>query len=103
MPVSIFDSQKKTEVHGGKKMHLRPERNVGRLEQERSAMGNKFQIVGAAKANKRRALAERMSGTMSKCLSRDHRFLEEMCGVRRSHRGSYKILKCSNVKEEIMK
>ena len=50
----------------------------GRVEQERSARGNEFQIVGAAKINERRPFAERMSGrpTESKCLARDRRFLE---------------------------
>ena len=32
---------------------FRLERNAGRLEQEQSAMGNEFQIVGVAKANDR--------------------------------------------------
>ena len=45
---------------------------------ERSAIGNEFQIVGAAKVNERRPFAERVSGTVSKFLSRDHRSLEGM-------------------------
>ena len=49
---------------------------MGKEGQERSAIGNEFQIVGAAKANERRPFAERMSGTGSRCLSRDRRFLE---------------------------
>ena len=57
-------------------------------------MGNEFQIVGAAKANDRRPFAERMSGTLSKCLSRDRRFLEGMYEVRRSQIGRLRILKC---------
>ena len=71
---------------GGKKCVFSPERNVDRHVQERSAMGNEFQIVGAAKANDRRPFAERMSGTLSKCLSRNRRFLEGVYGVRRSDR-----------------
>ena len=74
-------------IYGGKKCVFSPERNVDRHMQERSSMGNEFQIVGAAKANDRRPFAERMSGTLlSKCLSRDRRFLEGMYGVRRSDR-----------------
>ena len=51
---------------------------MGKVEQERSATGtgNEFQMVGAAKVNERRPFAERMSGTVSRCLSRDRRFLE---------------------------
>ena len=49
---------------------------MGKVEQERSAIGNEFQIVGAAKVNERRRFAEQMSGTVSRCLSRDRRFLE---------------------------
>ncbi len=67
------------EKRGGlwwKKCVFRPVRNAGKLEQDRSAMGNEFQMVGAANANERRPFAERMSGTASKCLSRDRRFLE---------------------------
>ena len=60
----------------GKKYAFRPDRNVGKVEQERSSIGNEFQIVGAAKANERRPFAERMSGTVRRCLSRDRRILE---------------------------
>ena len=51
---------------------------MGKVEQERSAIGNEFQMVGAAKVNERRPFAERISGTVSRCLSRDRtcRFLE---------------------------
>ena len=49
---------------------------MGKVEQERSVIGNEFQMVGAAKVNERRPFAERMSGTVSRCLSRDRRFLE---------------------------
>ena len=49
---------------------------MGKAEQERSAMGNEFQMVGAAKVNERQPFAERMSGTVSRCLSRDRKFLE---------------------------
>ena len=77
---------KKTEAYGGKKIVFRPERNVGKAEQERSAIGNKFQMVGAAKVNERRPFDERMSGTVSRCLSRELRFLGGMYGVRTSNR-----------------
>ena len=70
----------------GKKCVFRPERSGGKEEQERRAMGNEFQIVGAAKVNERRPFAERMSGTVRRCLSRDRRFLEGVYGVRRSGR-----------------
>ena len=46
------------------------------VEQERSATGNEFYIFGAAKVKERRPFAERMSDTVSKCLSWDCRFLE---------------------------
>ena len=59
---------------------------MGKEGQERSAIGKEFQIVGAAKVNERRPFAERMSGTVSRCLSRDRRFLEGVYGVRRSDR-----------------
>ena len=49
---------------------------MGKVEQERSTRGNEFQIVDEAKVNERLPFAERMSGTVSKCLSRDRRFLE---------------------------
>ena len=49
---------------------------MGKAEQERSAIDNEFQMVGAAKVNERRPFAERMSGTVSKCSSRDRKFLE---------------------------
>ena len=49
---------------------------MGKAEQEQSAMGNESQMVGAAKVNERRPFAERMSGTLSRCLSRDRKFLE---------------------------
>ncbi len=68
--------EKKRVDYGGKKCVFRPVRNAGKLEQDRSVMGNEFQMVGAANANERRPFAERMSGTASKCLSRDCRFLE---------------------------
>ena len=67
---------KKRVTYGGKKCVFRPERNVGKVEQERSVIGNEFQMVGAAKVNERRPFAERMSGTVSRCLSRDRKFLE---------------------------
>ena len=55
--VSILTGQeknnKKTEAYGGKRCVFRPERNVGKAEQERSAMGNEFQMIGAAKVNER--------------------------------------------------
>src|SRR5271163_2337674 len=60
------------------KVFFKPERNKGRVEQERSGRGSEFQTVGAAKANDRRPLAVRISGTVSKCLSRDLKFLEGM-------------------------
>ena len=65
-------------AYGGKKCVFRPERNVGKAEQERSAMGNEFQMVGAAKVNEWRPFAERVvgTGTVSRCLSRDRKFLE---------------------------
>ena len=86
-PVSILTGQEKNRVaYGGKKCVFRPERNVGKEGQERSAIGNKFQMVGAAKVNERRPFAERMSGTVRRCLSRDRRFLEGVYGVRRSDR-----------------
>ena len=40
----------------------------------RSASGRKFQIVEAAKEKERRPLADRISGTVSRCLSRDLKF-----------------------------
>ena len=49
---------------------------MGKAEQERRAMGHEFQMVGVAKVNERRPFAERMSGTVSRCLSRDRKFLE---------------------------
>ena len=42
---------------------FKPERNVGKVEQERSAIDNEFKIVGAAKVNERRPFAKRMSDT----------------------------------------
>ena len=76
-PVSILTELEKIQVaYGEKKFIFRPEKNVGKVEQERSAIGNEFQIVGAAKVNERRRFAEQMSGTVSRCLSRDRRFLE---------------------------
>ena len=70
--------RKKTVAYGGEKSVFRPERNVGKAEQEGSALGNEFQIhiVSAAKVNERRPFAERMSCIVSRCLSRDRRFLE---------------------------
>ena len=65
-PVSILTGpacRKKKNIskaYGRKKCVLRPERNVGKAEQERSAIGNEFQMVGAAKVNERRPFAERM-------------------------------------------
>ena len=60
-PVSILTGQKKKRVaYGGKKCVFRSDRNVGKEGQERSAIGNEFQIVGAAKVNERRPFAERM-------------------------------------------
>ena len=56
--------KKKRVAYGGKKCVFRPERNVGKEGQERSAIGNEFQMVGAAKVNERRPFAERMSGTV---------------------------------------
>ena len=35
--------KKITKAYGGKKCVFRPERNVGKVEQERSAIGNQFQ------------------------------------------------------------
>ena len=53
-PVSVLTGHEKKRVaYGGKKCVFRPERNVGKEEQERRAMGNEFQIVGAAKVNER--------------------------------------------------
>ena len=43
--------RKKEVAYGGKKCIFWPERNVGTEGQERSAIGNEFQIVGAAKVN----------------------------------------------------
>ena len=59
----FLPGRKKTVVYGGKRCVFRPERNVGRVGQERSETGNEFQIVGAAKVNEWRPFAERMSGT----------------------------------------
>ena len=60
-PVSIFTRQEKKRVaYGEKKCVFRPERNVCKEGQERSAIGNEFQIVGAAKVNERRPLAINM-------------------------------------------
>ena len=42
--------------------------------QSRSAGGREFQIDGAAKEKERRPLADRISGTVSRCLTRDLRF-----------------------------
>ena len=36
--------EKITKAYGGKKCVFRPERNVGKVEQERSVIGNEFQI-----------------------------------------------------------
>ena len=66
-PASILTGQEKKRVaYGGKKCVFTPERNfyVGKEGQERSAIGNEFQIVGAAKVNERRPFAERMSGIL---------------------------------------
>ena len=41
---------------------------MGKVEQERSAIGNEFQIVGAAKVNERQRFAEQMSGTVRRFL-----------------------------------
>ena len=60
----------------GKNLFLGRRENVDKVEQELSATGNEFQIVGAAKVNEQRPFAERMSGTISRCSSTNCRFLE---------------------------
>ena len=58
-PVSILTGQEKKRVaYGGKKCVFSPERNLGKEGQERSAIGNEFQMVGAAKVNERRPFAD---------------------------------------------
>jgi len=48
------------------------------IKKEQSAIGIEFQIVGAAKVNERRPFAELISGTVSRCLSRDRKFLSKI-------------------------
>ena len=69
---------------------------MGRVEQERSARGNEFQIVGAAKVNERQPIAERMSGTLSKCLSRDRKFLEGTYGIRNERKAQGRNVRRNN-------
>ena len=61
-------------VYGGKRCVFKEERNKCRVGQDRSASGREFQMDGAAKEKERRPLADRISGTVSRCLSRDLRF-----------------------------
>ena len=49
--------KKITVANGGKKFVFRPKRSSSGGEQKRSAIGNEFQIVGAAKVNERRLFA----------------------------------------------
>ena len=65
-------------IYGGKRCVFKPERNKGRDEEKRRGRGSEFQMVGEAKLKERRPLAVRMSGTLSRCLSRDLRFLAGM-------------------------
>ena len=73
-------------ILGGNKCVLRPERNKGRVGQVRKDKGREFQTVGAAKEKERRPLAERISGTVRRCLMTLLRFLVGLYGVRRSER-----------------
>ena len=61
-------------AYGGKRCVFKEERNKCRVEQDRSAGGREFQMDGAAKEKERRPLADRISGTVSRFLSRDLRF-----------------------------
>ena len=62
-------------IYGRKRRVFKPERNKGRVGQDRSATGREFQIDEAANEKERRPFADRISETVSKCLSRDLRFL----------------------------
>ena len=61
-------------VYGGKRCVFKEERNKCRVGQDRSASGRELQIDGAAKEKERRSLADRISETVSRCLSRDLKF-----------------------------
>jgi hypothetical protein len=65
-------------VYGGKRCVFKKERNNGKVGQDRSVRGREFQMVGAEKEKERRPFAERISGTVSRSLSRDLRFLVEI-------------------------
>ena len=57
-PDSVLTGQERKPVaYGRKKCVFRPERNVGKVEEERSAIRNEFEIVDAAKVNERRPFA----------------------------------------------
>ena len=61
-------------VYRGKSCLFKEQRNKCRVGQDRSAGGREFQMDGAAKEKERRPLADRISGTVGRCLSRDLRF-----------------------------
>ena len=72
--VSMCPSGFIKKVYGGKRCVFKEERNKGRVGQDRGESGREFQIDGAAKEKERRPLADRISGTVSRFLSRDLRF-----------------------------
>ena len=76
--VSMCPSGFIKKVYGGKRCVVKEERSKCRVGQDRSAGGREFQMDGAAKEKERRPLADRISGTASRYLSRDLRFLVEM-------------------------
>ena len=51
------------------------EKNKGKVGQDRSGRGREFQMDEAANAKERRPFADRISGTVTRNLSRDLRFL----------------------------
>ena len=61
-------------VYGGKRCVFKEERNKCRVRQDRSSSRREFQIDGAANEKERRPLADRISGTVSRCLSRVLKF-----------------------------
>ena len=70
--VSVWAISKSME---GKDVFLRRRENKGKVGQDPSASGRKFQMDGAANENEHWPFADRMSETMSMSLSRDLRFL----------------------------
>ena len=61
--------------YGGNRCVFNEERNKGKVGQDRSGSGSKFQMDGAANEKERRPFADRISGTARRDLSRDFKFL----------------------------